>query len=57
MNKLFREAIKAQLVQMTINDELPTDMTTLDIDDIFIKAENSLENNEEYKSFKNQKSF
>ena len=49
MNKLFREAVKAQLVQMTINDELPTDMTTLDIDDVFSKAEKSLETNEEYK--------
>ena len=56
-DRKFREAVKAQLVQMTINDELPADMTTLDIDAVFENAEKSLKNSKRLLKLSNYVSY
>lgn len=46
---LFAEAVKSVLVNMTIDCELPSDMTELDIHSVFEKAQENLKDNDEYK--------
>ena len=43
------EAIKEVLVEMTANDELPMDMTQLDIHSVEDKAQEKLKDDEQYK--------
>jgi hypothetical protein len=49
---LIGEAIKEVLVNMAVNDELPLDMTNLDIHEVVNKAEKDLQNDEDFKRAK-----
>jgi len=48
-NYLFAEAVKAVIVQQTIDCELPSDMNDLDIQGIFEQATKNLKTDEVYK--------
>jgi len=48
-NYLLAEEIKSILVEMTINDMLPMDMTQLDMQSVMSKALTNLQSTEQYK--------
>lgn len=45
---MFQEEVKKVLVDMTVSDDLPMDMTTLDISKVFSTAKEVTQNNPHY---------
>lgn len=47
-NSILRQAVKDVMCDMAVNDKFPLDLTCLDIDDVFEKAELKVKDTEAY---------
>ena len=48
-NHTYRQAVKQELINLAVEDKFPMDLNSLDIDEVFKKAEAKLNSDEAYK--------